>query len=244
MANGVGITHNAGATWFLPTEDQWYKAAYYDGTSATYYDYPTKSNVAPNNNIPANDTGNSANYYSGGFTQNESYALTSVGAYTVSKSAYGTYDQGGNAWEWTETTGTNTSLRIRRGGAYDTDASTLNASYRDMLASGLENEETGFRLVTIPTPTGVPGDYNGNNIVDAADYILYRKYLGQSVTLPNDSTPGMVTSADYDVWRAHFGQTSGTGMSATSLTQNSVPEPSSAFLLGLGLLLSLVRRNT
>ena len=44
---------------------------------------------------------------------------------------------------------------------------------------------------------GVPGDYNANNVVDAGDYVLWRKYSGQSVTLPNDSTPGTVTPADY-----------------------------------------------
>jgi formylglycine-generating enzyme required for sulfatase activity len=239
MSNGVAVTRSAGATWFLPTENQWYKAAYYDGTSATYYDYPTKSDVAPNNNIPASDTGNSANYYAAGFTQEESYPMTTVGAYTLSQSAYGTYDQAGNLWEWTETYGansngtTNTSLRVRRGGAYDSDASTLNASYRESLASGLENEQTGFRLATIPTPAGIPGDYNGNNIVDAQDYVLWRKSPG---TYGGDP-------AGYNAWRAHFGQTPASGTSAMGLTPSSVPEPSCVFLFGLGLLLSLFRCN-
>jgi hypothetical protein len=232
MANGVGVSRNAGATWFLPTENQWYKAAYYDGAAGVYHDYPTRSDTAPNNNIPPNDSGNSANYFASGFTQNESYPLTSAGAYALSKSPYGTADQGGNVWEWTETTGTTTSLRIRRGGAYDTDASTLNAALRDPQSSGIEFEDIGFRLATIATAAAIPGDYNANNVVDAGDYVLWRKYSGQSVTLPNDSTPGTVTAADYDVWRAHFGQTS-SGSGSGSLVQNAVPEPDCLSLVGM-----------
>jgi formylglycine-generating enzyme required for sulfatase activity len=248
MANGVGVTRNANAAWFLPSENQWYKAAYYDGTMGTYYDYPTKSDVAPSNTIPAGDTGNSANYFAGGFTQEISYPMTTVGAYTLSTSPYGTYDQAGNLWEWTEAFGanpngtTNTALRIRRGGAYDTDASTLNAAYRESLGAGLENEETGFRLAMVAAAVGIPGDYNANNIVDAADYVLYRKYLGQSVTLPNDSTPGAVTSADYDVWRAHFGQNPGAGTS-TGLAGSAVPEPCSVLLVAVGAFLALPGRK-
>lgn len=235
MSSGVGVSRNANATWFLPTENQWYKAAYYDGTAASYYDYPTKSNTTPNNNIPLNDTGDSANYFAGAFTQQESYPSTTVGAYAVSKSPYGTSDQGGNVWEWTETTGTTTSLRIRRGGAFDTDASTLNSSYREGYSSSLETESLGFRLATIAIATGVPGDYNSNNVVDVGDYVLWRKYLNQSVTLPNDSTPGTVSPADYDVWRSHFGQTP-SGSGSGSLLQTSVPEPRASLLCLIGLI--------
>jgi formylglycine-generating enzyme required for sulfatase activity len=248
QANPVAVARNSGATWFLPTENQWYKAAYYDGSAGVYYDYPTRANIAPDNNIPLNDSGNSANYFVGGFTQQESYPLTTAGAYVASKSPYGTTDQGGNVWEWTEAFGINanntqnTSLRIIRGGAFDSDSSTLNAANGQGMSSGLENEETGFRLATIATPVGVLGDYNNNGVVDAADYILYRKYLGQSVTLPNDYTPGTVTTGDYTVWQNHFGQTS-SGSGSGSLLQNSVPEAGSLSLLGLGATLSLFYRG-
>ena len=65
---------------------------------------------------------------------------------------------------------------------------------------------------------------------------MWRNNLGQSVTLPNDSTPGAVTQADYDVWRAHFGQTAGSGSSSAfplppSPFANAVPEPASMLLL-------------
>jgi hypothetical protein len=58
----------------------------------------------------------------------------------------------------------------------------------------------------ILAPGATPGDYNNNGTVDAADYTAWRNVLGQSVTLPNDSTPGTVTQADYDVWKANFGR--------------------------------------
>ncbi len=232
LANGVSVSRSSGATWFLPTENQWYKAAYYDGTAGVYYDYPTKSNTAPDNNIPTSDTGNSANYLlAGSYTQDESYPTTSAGAYTLSKSAYGTFDQGGNVSEWTETYTSATSTRVRRGGAFDTDATTLKADHRESIDPTSELEDMGFRVATVPISAGVPGDYNANGIVDAADYVLWRKYLGQSVTLPNDSTPGTVVQADYDVWRAHFGQTP-SGSGSGSLLQNAVPEPATLSLLG------------
>ena len=58
---------------------------------------------------------------------------------------------------------------------------------------------------------GVPGDYNNNGVVDAADYVLWRNFNNTNTTLPNDTTPGTVDNADYAVWRAHFGQTAGSG---------------------------------
>jgi formylglycine-generating enzyme len=230
MANGVSVSRSAGATWFLPTENQWYKAAYYDGTAGVYYDYATKSNTPPDNHIPANDSGNSANYYAGGFTQDESYPLTTAGAYSLSKSAYGTADQSGNVWEWTETYTSATSTRVRRGGAFDTDATKIISSFRESTNPMSETESMGFRLATLAILAGVPGDYNANNIVDAGDYVVWRKYSGQAVTLPNDLTPGNVNSVDYDVWQAHFGQTP-SGLGSGIQFGAAVPEPGAVPLL-------------
>jgi formylglycine-generating enzyme len=242
LANGNTVARNAGAVWFLPNENQWYKAAYYDGATGSYYDYPTESNAPPNNNPPSSDTNNSANYYASDYTTlNGSYPMTPVGAYSLSKSPYGTSDQGGNVWEWTETAGTSTT-RIRRGGSSDTDFSTLNAAHREPIGLTSENETLGFRLATIATTSGLPGDYNANNVVEAGDYVLWRKYSGQSITLPNDSTPGSVTPGDYDVWRAHFGLTS-SGSGSGSLLQSTVPEPPMLPLLGTVAFIMLCRRK-
>jgi hypothetical protein len=79
----------------------------------------------------------------------------------------------------------------------------------------------------------IPGDYNYNGVVDAADYPLWRLKLGTSGQLINDGTPDLdgVQQADYDVWRAQFGQVySGPASAAT------VPEPSTLLLLAIATL--------
>ncbi|HEX4415574.1 MAG TPA: DNRLRE domain-containing protein [Lacipirellulaceae bacterium] len=77
---------------------------------------------------------------------------------------------------------------------------------------------------------GVAGDYNGNGVVDMADYVLWRDSVGQS-TLNNRGTgiSGAVGQADYDFWRSRFGATSGSG---SGLGSSAVPEPT-AFVLAL-----------
>ena len=82
------ITRNAGATIFLPSEDEWYKAAYYNPNTRSYYQYPTSSNTAPTAS-GATATPNSANY------GNVVGHLTAVGAYTGTTSPDGAFDMGG-----------------------------------------------------------------------------------------------------------------------------------------------------
>ncbi|MEX2310758.1 MAG: hypothetical protein WD738_24535 [Pirellulales bacterium] len=81
---------------------------------------------------------------------------------------------------------------------------------------------------------GIAGDYNADGIVDAADYVVWRKYNNTATTLPNDSTPG-TSAADYDVWRAHFGDTIGTGAGDIASARNAVPEPCTLVLALAGL---------
>jgi hypothetical protein len=103
-SNGVGpISRNRGATWYVPSMDEWYKAAYYkgEGTDAGYWLYPTQSDTAPGNQLP--DPGNSANYYNNGYTVGNPYYTTPVGAFSNSPSSYGTFDQAGNVRQWSDT---------------------------------------------------------------------------------------------------------------------------------------------
>jgi hypothetical protein len=72
----------------------------------------------------------------------------------------------------------------------------------------------------------LPGDYNQNGTVDAADYVLWRN----GGPLQNDATPG-VQPGDYDVWRANFGQTAGNGAGAD--VNAPVPEPTSFLLMAV-----------
>jgi hypothetical protein len=93
----------SGTRWFLPNENEWYKAAYYDAVDGVYYEYPTGTNSRPNNNLPSHDTGNLANFSDPEpTTGNRDYLLTRVGAYMRSASPFVTFDQGGNIAEWNE----------------------------------------------------------------------------------------------------------------------------------------------
>jgi hypothetical protein len=108
-------------------------------------------------------------------------------------------------------------------------------------AAGLK--DIGWSVIL---PPGANGDYNNNGVVDAADYVIWRDHLGQSFTLPNDTTPGTVTQADYNVWRSNFGASAGSG-SGSLVADSAVPEPASVVLLVLGwaaLLLCRPRRGT
>ena len=98
------VTRNPGAIYFLPSLNEWYKAAYYNASNGTYWLYPTQSNTAPTAVAPAAigasvTTPNSANY-----NNTASTGLTAVGTYVNSPSPYGAFDQGGNVFQWTDTT--------------------------------------------------------------------------------------------------------------------------------------------
>lgn len=77
------------------------------------------------------------------------------------------------------------------------------------------------------------GDYNDDGIVDAADYVAWRDFSGQSgLNLSADGDlDGTIDADDYAIWRRHFGQTVSTAASAVGLSSAVVPEPSSEVLL-------------
>ena len=109
--------------------------------------------------------------------------------------------------------------------------------FTDLDAAAMK--DIGWTVVPPPAPPGVLGDYNNNGIADAADYVVWRRSLGQSVTIPNDMTPGSVVAGDYTVWRSHYGQTSGGGSGG-----RAVPEPGCWLLVLLGATgLSAARRK-
>jgi uncharacterized protein YjbI with pentapeptide repeats/formylglycine-generating enzyme required for sulfatase activity len=154
------ITRNPGATWVLPNEDEWYKAAYYQpeadgGDSDGYWLSPTRSNVTSATLATANSTGNISN--PGANVMNESGAswygltgnVTTVGsAGPLSASYYGTFDQGGNVQEWLESMGP--GGRIVRGGSWDGDNNIgFRADQRTILTATYESADVGFRVAQL-----------------------------------------------------------------------------------------------
>ena len=82
--------------------------------------------------------------------------------------------------------------------------------YNKINESSDSNNTTQIMVnLTIPQPQIMPGDYNDDGHVDAADYTVWRDTLGQSVaaaTHADGDGDGMISSADYDVWKQHFGR--------------------------------------
>jgi formylglycine-generating enzyme required for sulfatase activity len=152
----MAITRNAGAKYVIPSEDEWYKSAYYKGggTNAGYWTYATQGNTVPSNVLSAFGT-NSANWYSfdygtRGYTDPTNY-LTSVGAFASSPSAYGTYDQTGDVWQWTEANIGGSSRGVR-GGSWSDQSLDLAASTRDYIIPTFEDPGFGFRVASVPEP--------------------------------------------------------------------------------------------
>jgi len=149
------ITRNPGAEVWIPSEDEWYKSAYYDAASGTYLDYPTAGNVAPGNDTSNPDAGNNANYWIGGYALGTPLWTTPVGEFENSASAFGTFDQGGNLLEWNDTIVEGDFRGYRGGSFYYLDFAGLPASARFYSDPSLELLNVGFRVATVPEPSTV-----------------------------------------------------------------------------------------
>ena len=152
MSLGNVVVRKPDAQAFLTSEDEWYKAAYYDPAISGYWLYATQSDDPPKpEDPPGTDMADgSANFAFLGYVD-PVYFATEVGAYTFkpSTSAWGTWDQAGNMWEWTETdmAGGTGETRNIRGGSFDCDVlPCLRANYRTMGTAGSHYSAIGFRV--------------------------------------------------------------------------------------------------
>jgi hypothetical protein len=84
------------------------------------------------------------------------------------------------------------------------------------------------------------GDYNRNGVLDAADYVVWRKAMVTGNLVADGTGDGAVTERDYQLWRQHFGATATSGGSGQSA---QVPEPSAALLVAMAACIGLNRRR-
>jgi len=148
-SNALSITRNSGATWFLPSEDEWYKAAYHknDGATGNYFDFPTSSDTTPIDEAPPGGSNSANNFFFG-----ES-SPTDVGAYMESVSPYGTFDQAGNVWEWNEALILDVRRGLRGGAFVFSFWDSPLASLRGSIDLNGEFDSVGFRVATVPEPS-------------------------------------------------------------------------------------------
>ena len=154
----MAVSRETDWRWVIPTEDEWYKAAFHknDGDTGNYYNYPTSSNSTPSNDlVEPTDPGNNATFYNvGDLTIGSPYYRTEVGAHENSESPYGTFDQSGNVYEWNETILYDSSRSVRGSHLYNY-SSLMVASYRYSRSATLENYSIGFRVASVPEPGSI-----------------------------------------------------------------------------------------
>jgi formylglycine-generating enzyme required for sulfatase activity len=151
MSLDSSVVRKPGAWVWLPNEDEWYKAAYHknDGVTGNYFDYPTSSDSVPGRDgLETTNPGNNANYYDNDFLLVGPYYLTVIGEFELSDSPYGTFDMGGNIFEWNETL--IGSSRCIRGGSYHFYDVDLSSSYRYSEPPNLWYYDIGFRVASVP----------------------------------------------------------------------------------------------
>lgn len=167
ISQGTAAVRKAGATWFVPSIDEWYKAAFYKGggTNAGYWSYAAKSNTAPTRQAaPGTSHPGGSVWEAPVWGAPGSGGPIAVGSYNAGDSVgpYGTYDQAGNLWETPETLVSGRSPILGGGGPYDEGSAPLSASYNG--GGGVYTEPVadqweakGFRMAaaTVPEPSSL-----------------------------------------------------------------------------------------
>jgi formylglycine-generating enzyme required for sulfatase activity len=178
--SGAGVARNPDAKFWIPNLNEWVKAAYFDPTLSDgeggYWNYMTRSNSHPGNQIgstPNQANFNAYNLNGGGYAQTGSPTwdggvnyTTDVGAFSGSSSYYGTFDQGGNVYEWFEDAlaGSGSTAYKMLGGAYDGGGPGYGSNgipaigdtlSSNSVATTTQENWSGFRIATVPEPSSL-----------------------------------------------------------------------------------------
>ena len=152
QAGGQNLFRHKDAYYFLPSENEWYKAAYYS-PGGVYYDYPTGRSELPV--AVASGTTPGTAVFEQPLPQGPADIANAGGL-----SPYGTMGQGGNVWEWQESAfdGVNDSTvegRGVRGAGWDASAYFVGSYNRLSPALGPSDEWNGlgFRVAAVPEPS-------------------------------------------------------------------------------------------
>jgi formylglycine-generating enzyme len=147
------VTRSLTATYVIPSENEWYKASYYKGgsTNAGYWLYPTKSDTPPSNVLSMTGT-NNANFITT-MSSDPATGYTPVGAFADSPGPYGTFDMGGDVFQWNETV--IDGERGFRGGSYGLSVDYLDSNSRLSGPPSAYEGSLGFRIAEVPEPSSL-----------------------------------------------------------------------------------------
>jgi sulfatase modifying factor 1 len=154
--SGAIVARNAGATYFLPSLDEFYKAAYYTGSGATYTLYASQSNTAPTASTQVSDQSlaNVANY---GQAQAATTGVVDVGFYTVAQSHYDLFQAYGNVVELTDTVQPGNVNNVMGGGASwrlsTAIAQNWSSAQIRYIPGSTPSDSYGFRVAAVPEPS-------------------------------------------------------------------------------------------
>jgi beta-glucanase (GH16 family) len=195
------------------------------------HQYVTQTYQATDNGVPV-DFSAGFHTYAVEWDKNPSTDVNEI-RYYVDNNLFFTVDENSAMSDANFTTPKNIILNLAIGGDFGGDPDATTVFPQTMLVDYVR---------VWHRPTGIPGDYNGDGQVDSADYLVWRKSLGQNgIGLPADgSGNGSVGQEDYDVWRQSFGTT--TQLVAASVAASTVPEPSTAVTVTIGLILLYAQR--